>query len=195
MSVTQIVAQITELHADRTIRWHTQESLCVQTGLLGLVEQNHLENFLLWHEEDIARRDDLGAERVRQAKRHIDRFNQQRNDLIEKIDQFLVAELQPATSGCPFNSEAPGMMIDRLSILALKNYHMSEEADRQTASEDHRRRCGAKVAVIRQQISDLSAALSELLQEVQLGRRSFRVYFQFKMYNDRELNPQLRRAA
>ncbi len=190
--------RITALQRDRTVDWHQVDPAAAEAAdgqLDVLVERNHLENFCLWHEEDIARRDDLGAERVRQAKRAIDGHNQRRNDLIEKMDQAFVASLQPAESGCSFNSETPGMMIDRLSILALKEFHMNEEVERADASEDHRSRCESKLVVIRQQIADLSNALTELLDQVAAGTRSFRVYYQFKMYNDAELNPQLRRAA
>ena len=193
------VLDITAMQHERTARWHAEPptlSLApTRSELLELVEQNHLENFSLWHEEDIARCDDLGAERIRQAKRTIDRHNQQRNDFIESIDGYLVEELQPAEQGCAFNSETPGMMIDRLSILALKEYHMREETEREEASAEHRAECVAKLQVIKRQIEDLSAALSALLDEVKGGTRSFRVYFQFKMYNDQQLNPQLRRAA
>lgn len=189
------VSEITGLQEQRTVAWHEAGPASTEQGLLGLVELNHLENFLLWHEEDIARRDDLGPERVVQAKRRIDGHNQRRNDLIEKMDQHFVRELKPRTSGCSFNSETPGMMIDRLSILALKHYHMNEEANRADATDAHRLKCAEKVTVIRKQTEDLSAALRELLVQIQHGTRSFRVYFQFKMYNDRELNPQLRRAA
>jgi Protein of unknown function (DUF4254) len=189
------VREILNLQARCTAQWHEVEPAVVETDLAGLVEANHRENFLLWHEEDIARRDDLGPERVVQAKRKIDRYNQQRNDLVEKIDQYLVKELNPRTEGCSFNSETPGMMVDRLSILALKNYHMTEETQRPDATMDHREKCARKVTVIQQQIEDLASALSDLLMQVKSGTRSFRVYFQFKMYSDRELNPQLRRAA
>lgn len=189
------VSEITALQSDRTLQWHQIEPFVRGNGLAGLIEANHKENFLLWHEEDVARRDDIGAERIVQAKRNIDRFNQQRNNLVEQIDQHLVQQLNPRTDSCSFNSETPGMMIDRLSILALKNYHMAEEVKRSDATAEHREKCQQKVTVICQQIADLSGALTELLDQIQLGTRSFRVYYQFKMYNDRELNPQLRRAA
>lgn len=187
--------EITTLQKECTVRWHMVPPASERTGLAGLVEKNHLENFSLWHEEDIARRDDLGAERIRQAKRAIDRFNQKRNDFVESMDRWLVEELKPRTSGCPFNSETPGMMIDRLSILSLKEFHMGEEATRADATDDHRQRCSGKLMVIRQQIQDLSQALTDLLLQVRSGTRSFRVYYQFKMYNDSQLNPELRRAA
>ena len=178
-----------------TNQWHTGEPAAHGDGFLAMVEQNHLENFCLWHEEDIARRDDLGALRVLQAKRTIDRHNQRRNDLVEKLDLWLIRELKPAESGCPFNSETPGMMIDRLSILALKEYHMNEEVERADATAEHRSKCNTKLNVIRRQITDLARALDILLIQVQRGTRSFRIYSQFKMYNDAELNPQLRKAA
>ena len=191
MDVQQILFQ----HRQCTRLWHQQVPSIMGDGFAAMVQQNHLENFSLWHEEDIARRNDLGAERVLQAKRAIDRFNQRRNDLVEKMDQWLVGELQPAESGCPFNSETPGMMIDRLSILALKEFHMHEEVMRTDATPEHQTKCAGKLSVIRRQISDLSGALEDLLQQTSRKTRSFRVYFQFKMYNDAELNPQLRKAA
>lgn len=189
------VAEILAVHSHRTTHWHESDPVVVEDGFLGLVEQNHRENFCLWHEEDIARRDDLGAERIRLAKRAIDRCNQQRNNLVEAMDRSIVAALSPPEDGCPFNSETPGMMIDRLSILSLKEYHMAEEAVRQDASAEHRAKCGVKLQTIRTQIADLSLALAELFDQIRKGTRSFRVYYQFKMYNDAELNPQLRRAA
>lgn len=160
---------------------------------MRLLEENHLRNFSLWHEEDVARRDDLGFEAVYKAKRNIDRFNQERNNFAEQMDQAIATELRPRESGCPRNSETPGMMIDRLSILALKEYHMHEETVRADASAEHRAKCGEKLARIRRQRDDLAACLGELLTEVAAGRRTFSVYFQFKMYNDPALNPQLYR--
>lgn len=191
MDVQTIVARQQQC----THQWHSDEPAAHGDGFLATVEQNHLENFCLWHEEDIARRDDLGAPRVLQAKRTIDGHNQRRNDLVEKLDLWLVRELKPVESGCSFNSETPGMMIDRLSILALKEYHMNEEVQRTDATAEHRSKCMTKLNVIRQQITDLARALDDLLVQVQQRTRSFRVYFQFKMYNDADLNPQLRKAA
>ncbi len=187
--------EIAALQAGLTARWHDETPAASGEDFLRLVQENHLRNFELWHEEDIARRDDLGAERVRQAKRAIDRFNQERNNFIEEMDKALVAELRPAESGVPRNSETPGMIIDRLSILALKEYHMREETERADASEDHRAACGEKLARILRQRGDLVECLAELLADVTAGRRTFAVYYQFKMYNDPALNPQLYRKA
>lgn len=186
---TEIATRQTTL----TARWHQVAPAAEGKDFPRLVEENHLRNFSLWHEEDVARRDDLGSEAVHRAKRNIDRFNQERNNFAEEMDKALVAALKPRESGCPRNSETPGMIIDRLSILALKEYHMHEEAVRADASVEHRAKCGEKLARIRRQRDDLTACLAELLSDVVAGRRTFSVYFQFKMYNDPALNPQLYR--
>ncbi|MFC4991202.1 DUF4254 domain-containing protein [Rubritalea tangerina] len=186
--------EITNIQKELTTLWHHQEPENTHNDFLALLTENHKCNFLLWHEEDIARREDIGHEPIYKAKRAIDGYNQRRNDFIEKMDKFLVENLKPKTSDVPFNSETPGMMIDRLSILALKEYHMQEEVDRTDASEEHIAKCTHKVSVIKQQIADLALALDQLLEQVASGTRSFRVYYQFKMYNDASLNPQLREA-
>lgn len=183
------------LQSSLTALWHEQPPAAAGDGFLRLVQENHLRNFQLWHEEDIARRDDLGSGRVHEAKRAIDRFNQERNNFIEEMDKALVAALQPAESGLPRNSETPGMILDRLSILALKEYHMREETVRPEASESHRASCSEKLARIIRQRGDLTQSLAELLDDVAARRRTFAVYYQFKMYNDPALNPQLYKAG
>ena len=192
--------RIAALQRRLTADWHGVEPSA--TGMAGaferLVAENHLRNFKLWHEEDIARRDDLGPERVHRAKRAIDLYNQERNNFIEEMDKLLVAELQPeanAGPGCPRNSETPGMIIDRLSILALKEYHMREETMRADARTAHKESCELKLARIVRQRSDLKQCLNELLADIIARRRTFAVYYQFKMYNDPELNPQLREQS
>jgi hypothetical protein len=187
--------EIAQTQTRLTEEWHHREPAAAGSGFTLLVAENHLRNFLLWHEEDIARRDDLGAARVMQAKRAIDGYNQQRNNFIEEMDKALVAGLNPAASGVPKNSETPGMMIDRLSILALKEYHMREETERKDVDEKHIASCSEKLARITLQRGDLVNCLAELLAEVEAGTRSFSVYYQFKMYNDPALNPQLYAAA
>ncbi|HVZ63024.1 MAG TPA: DUF4254 domain-containing protein [Lacunisphaera sp.] len=186
-----IAARQTEL----TARWHEVAPAAAGGGFFRLLEENHLRNFALWHEEDVARRDDLGFEAVYKAKRNIDRFNQERNNFAEEMDKAIVAALRPAESGCPRNSETPGMMIDRLSILALKEYHMHEETLRADASAEHKQKCAEKLARIRRQRADLTGCLADLFADVAAGRRTFSVYYQFKMYNDPALNPQLYRNA
>ena len=187
--------KIAARQTDLTVRWHQTAPAAAGDGFFQLLEENHLRNFLLWHEEDVARRDDLGFEAVYRAKRNIDRFNQERNNFAEEMDKAVVAALTPAASGCPLNSETPGMMIDRMSILALKDFHMHEETVRPEAAAAHREKCAEKLARIRRQRADLTACLGELLDEVAARRRTFSVYYQFKMYNDPALNPQLYRNA
>src|SRR5690606_8526803 len=122
--------EITAHQTALTARWHQMPPAVTalapddvtkpRQAFFRLVEENHLRNFSLWHEEDIARRDDIGFEAVSRAKRNIDRFNQERNNFAEEMDKAIVNALAPAETGCPRNSETPGMIIDRLSILALK---------------------------------------------------------------------------
>ncbi len=183
--------EIAARQAELTTLWHQVTPAVAGEGFVHLLEENHLRNFSLWHEEDVARRDDLGFERIYQAKRNIDRFNQERNNFAEEMDKAVVAALNPPASGCPRNSETPGMMIDRLSILALKEFHMQEETVRPGAAAGHREKCAEKLARIRQQRADLTGCLAELFADVVAKRRTFSAYFQFKMYNDPALNPQL----
>lgn len=185
--------KIATLQAELTVAWHNQPPAAAGENLLLLVQENHLRNFLLWHEEDIARREDIGFERIYHAKRAIDCYNQQRNNFIEEIDKFLVTELAPAESGCPMNSETPGMIIDRLSIMALKEFHMREETQRDDVEDAHLFNCAAKLFRIHDQRSDLTRCLNELVEAVIAKTRTFAVYYQFKMYNDPALNPQLYR--
>jgi hypothetical protein len=189
--MTLPAAALAALQSDLTARWHDTPPAAGGEGFERLVQENHLRNFQLWHEEDVARRDDLGFEAVYRAKRAIDRYNQERNNFIEAMDQAIVAALQPPADGCPRNSETPGMMLDRLSILALKEYHMHEQTVRADASAEHRAKCAEKLARLRVQRADLVGCLAELLADVAARRRTFSVYFQFKMYNDPSLNPQL----
>lgn len=184
---------ILSLHKALTRKWHESPGrLSVSDPFLALVEKNHLRNFTLWHHEDDARREDKGFEFVYRAKRAIDRNNQERNDFIEKMDKHLYALFGDGFSGrTPMNSETPGSIIDRLSIMALKQYHMREEVDRTGVGDGHIAKCAQKLEVIEQQIRDLGSAFANLLDECRAGTRGFRVYFQFKMYNDPELNPAL----
>jgi hypothetical protein len=188
------------LHSSNIIKL---QSLCIPTwehsgieykerDFYQLVEENHAFNYQLWHAEDRARRDDKGYEFVYLAKREIDSFNQQRNNRMEAMDEWLFHELHPAPSNqCPVHSESPGMMIDRLSILALKSYHMALQTKRMEASQEHRQLCTQKLATIHAQLQQLASCFDAFIQEVRQRTRTFRVYHQFKMYNDPSLNPEL----
>jgi hypothetical protein len=186
-----LAGEVVRLHAEWTWRWH-ETATPPQTDLPWVVvEQNHRMNYDLWHEEDIARRDDLGCERVRDAKRTIDRCNQARNDAVEQIDLWLLNQLPRAQAGSLLHSETPGMIIDRLSILSLKVHHTRIEAARESAGQQDRDKCVARCAVLEEQARDLKDCLGNLLLEFQEGTRRFKLYRQLKMYNDASLNPQL----
>ena len=135
--------QVTALHRSTTQWWHKQEIDNPHRDLLYLVCEQHKFNFLLWHEEDIARSRDVGDRRIAEVKRAIDGYNQKRNDAIEKIDDYLKRELDArriaAAEGAKLNTETPGQAIDRLSILALRMYHMEEQLERDDVDADHAR--------------------------------------------------------
>ncbi len=186
--------EIIKLHEQSIELWKKREVTLNHKNFLGLVEQNHAFNYQLWHAEDRARRDDKGHEYIYLAKREIDHCNQQRNNRMESIDEWLYHNLQPAAQGdCPVHSETPGMMIDRLSILALKAFHMNLQIERPEVDETHRQNCRHKWQTILVQQNQLSDCLQQLIAEIQAKTRTFRVYHQFKMYNDSTLNPQLYR--
>lgn len=192
MSHTIDTSAIKALHRECIFDWKAAGIVHRSKGFLQLVEENHAFNYQLWHAEDRARREDMGADFVYHAKREIDRFNQQRNNRMEAMDEWLFNVLEPQKPTlCSVNSESPGMMIDRLSILSLKAYHMALQLDRKEVNEVHRTTCRNKLEVINQQLDQLLCCLEALLEEVAEKKRTFRVYHQFKMYNDPTLNPEL----
>ncbi len=160
--------------------------------------EEHLVNIRLWHEEDEARRPDVDDHVVAATKRRIDVLNQQRNDLIERIDDVLLELLAESNLPCataPLHSETPGAIIDRLSVLALKVFHMREEADRSGAQEAHRTLCQRRLKVLEQQRDDLATCLDALSIDLESGNKRVQRYRQFKMYNDPEMNPAIRSAV
>jgi cell division protein FtsB len=181
------------LHDQATARWH-QASFSEPehiTAWDALILDQHRANFDLWHHEDAARDPDASDHDITIHKHDIDTLNQRRNDLAEQIDLLLVAEAPPQNEATPLHSETPGMMIDRLSILALKRFHTEEETRRAGASPAHHERNRARLAVLDSQRSDLAGCLDALWQDALSGRRRFKLYRQLKMYNDPELNPVL----
>jgi len=187
------VSKIVDLQEDNIIEWHTTIVESQVEIPWVYIEENNKWNFMLWHEEDIARVRDIEAERIVLAKRNIDSFNQKRNDAMEKIDEWVLSKLvhEIVSEGIPLHSETPGMMIDRLSIMGLKKYHMDEQAKRFDATENHRKVCSAKLMVLNEQISDLSLCLQQVLDNVEKGYLRFKVYRQMKMYNNPSLNPEI----
>lgn len=163
-----------------------------ETGFLHLVEENHGFNYQLWHAEDRARRDDRGHDFVYWAKREIDWCNQQRNDRIEQMDVWIFEHYSPVLpQEAHVNSETPGMIIDRLSILSLKIYHMALQAHRENADETHRVKCHEKWQTLVAQRQQLRFCLTYFLNALLNKTMTFCSYQQFKMYNDKQLNPEL----
>jgi hypothetical protein len=146
-----------------------------------------------WHFEDIIRDPHIDPIEALQLKRRIDRSNQDRTDLVEQIDSYFRQQYSnvKVLPDARINTESPAWAVDRLSILALKIYHMREQAERQDASAEHRERCKAKLNVLLEQQVDLSTAIDQLLDDISAGRKYMKVYRQMKMYNDPSTNPVL----
>jgi len=144
-----------------------------------------------WHLEDIIRDENIDPTDALQLKRTIDSSNQKRTDLVEYIDSWFLDKYKNITpkSNAKINTETPAWAVDRLSILALKVYHMSLEANRESASEEHRQNCQAKLNVLLTQKEDLSTSITQLLTDIENGDVKMKVYKQMKMYNDESLNP------
>jgi len=188
-------AAVVALHRDMIVRWHEQEVDNPYDGFLGLVCRQCSFNFLLWHEEDIARSADVSDVEIVRVKRSIDRYNQQRNDAIEQLDDWITTKLAElgvvCLPGARLNSETAGSVIDRLSILALRIYHLHEQTQRTDATAEHLASVERKLAVALAQLDDLSQCLQELIDDIFAGRKRHKTYRQMKMYNDPTLNPYL----
>jgi hypothetical protein len=189
------VRAILDLHETTVARWHACEIDNPYEAFLHVVCLQHQQNFRLWHQEDIARSPDVSEADLATVKRTIDKLNQQRNDLIERLDDCLVEALSAAgvqpTPEAPLNTETPGSVIDRLSILSLRLYHMEEQACRADATDSHVAKAKARLGILHEQHRDLSRSLRQLLDDVFAGRKRLKVYRQFKMYNDPTMNPYL----
>ncbi|MGC4129065.1 MAG: DUF4254 domain-containing protein [Bergeyella sp.] len=172
----------------------------VDTSVQNPYDKTSLEHILYaknwidtvqWHLEDIIRDENISPEKALTIKRRIDKSNQERTDLVEYIDSWFLNQYREVTpkEDAVINTETPAWAIDRLSILALKVYHMSVEAHRKSAGNEHRRKCTEKLNVLLEQQKDLSAAIDRLLTDIENGKVKMKVYKQMKMYNDESLNP------
>ncbi len=148
-----------------------------------------------WHYEDIIRDPQIDPVSALKLKRQIDASNQDRTDMVEYIDSYFLEKYNDisAKSTATINSESPAWAIDRLSILALKIFHMEEETQRTDASSEHIEKCNEKLQILLEQRVDLSSAIDQLLKDIENGDKYMKVYKQMKMYNDDELNPVLRK--
>ena len=146
-----------------------------------------------WHLEDIIRKPNIEPSEALKIKRRIDSSNQDRTDMVEELDDYFFKKYssQNPKQEAILNTETPAWAIDRLSILSLKIYHMKEEAERDTASIDHRKKCSFKLSVLMEQKSNLSMAIDQLFENISNGKVRIATYKQMKMYNDESLNPEL----
>ena len=172
----------------------------VNTPIKNPYQKDSIENRLYlkcwidtvqWHYEDIIRDPHINPVEALSLKRRIDRSNQDRTDLVEAIDSYFRQYYQSVKPlpEARLNTESPAWAVDRLSILALKIYHMQEQVDRKDASADHIAKCQAKLDVLLEQQKDLSLAIDQLLEDIEAGRKYMKVYRQMKMYNDPATNP------
>ncbi|VXC34641.1 DUF4254 domain-containing protein [Massilia sp. 9I] len=195
MSSTVDAAAVTRFHDAELAQpdWPALHGAAELAGIWRAISANHHFNCLLWQEEDRARRVDVPAAAIATSKRLIDRYNQQRNDAVEAIDEALLAALDRIEPGpgARLSSETPGAMMDRLSILSLKMHHMRLQTERSDAGQAHVQACSARLQRLITQRHDLAACLDGLLREAAAGQAYFKVYRQFKMYNDPALNPYL----
>jgi Protein of unknown function (DUF4254) len=191
---------VTKLHDHLTARWHGKEA-SGSTGdddWLSLVARQHRANFDLWHIEDEARTPGASDADLAGVKRRIDATNQLRNDLAEDLDRVLLewlGERKLPNPEAALQSESPGLIIDRLSILALKIYHTREEATRPHAPAGHAERNHERLLILQEQRDDLARCLDALWNDTLAGTRRFKLYRQLKMYNDPTLNPAIYRKS
>lgn len=215
-SGTAAVAHTRDQHETNTINTMSFSELCgqvftkaitdyhvkdnVDTPINNPYDNGSIENRLYlkcwidtvqWHYEDIIRDPHIDPLEALMLKRRIDHSNQDRTDLVEQIDshfRHVYSDVTPLP-GATINTESPAWAVDRLSILYLKIYHMQEQAQRADATQEHRAKCGAKLAVLLEQRADLSTAIDQLLDDIAAGRKYMKVYRQMKMYNDPSTNP------
>ncbi len=200
------VDQIVKMQIDCVDRWHstpvgsnTPETFVgYDQGAIGVAVRQHRFNYDLWHQEDIARSPDVSDAQIAQVKREIDRLNQARNDWIEKIDDWLTEYLESHAIQSPndarLNSETPGSIVDRLSIIALRIYHLYEQLERKDVDAQHIEKVQLRLRICNLQQGDLAQSLKELLHDIAHGKKRHRTYRQYKMYNDPTLNPFLYQA-
>lgn len=181
-----------DYHREDNVYANIQNPYQAETIDAFLYEKNWID-VVQWHLEDIIRDPEIEPAAALEIKRWIDRSNQERTDLVEKIDSYFLYKFQDVKplSDASINTESPAWAIDRLSILAVKIYHMQQEVNRTDASDEHLQSCTKKLNTLLEQRNDLSSAINQLLAEIGEGKKYMKVYKQMKMYNDPSLNPVL----
>ncbi|MBA5628844.1 DUF4254 domain-containing protein [Moheibacter lacus] len=185
---------IADYHVSNDVNAEIQNPYDESDLIAHLLYKKNWIDTVQWHLEDIIRDPEIDPVEALRIKRWIDQSNQERTDMVEYIDSWFLqkyADVQVA-SGAKINTESPAWAVDRFSILALKIYHMREEANRTDASSEHISQCQTKLNTLLEQHQDLSTAIEELIQDIASGKKYMKVYKQMKMYNDEELNPVLR---
>ncbi len=183
---------VADYHVDDDVDAPTRQPYAPES-IEGVLYAKNRIDAVQWHLEDIIRDPDIDPVAALALKRRIDASNQDRTDMVEELDTYfrnLYADVKPLPDAT-INTESPAWALDRLSILALKIYHMAAEVAREDASPEHRARCAAKLAVLREQQADLTGAIDTLLDDIAAGRKYMKVYRQMKMYNDADTNPVL----
>ena len=175
----QVDASLENPYSEGSIEYY----LCLQNWI----------DVVQWHLEDIIRNPEIDPEEALAIKRRIDKSNQERTDLVEMIDDYFLQKYAnvEVKADATINTESPAWAIDRLSILAVKIYHMQQEVERKDASPEHVAKCREKLRILLEQRADLSMAITQLLDEIESGKKYMKVYKQMKMYNDPALNPVL----
>jgi hypothetical protein len=183
---------ISDYHQKDNVNMEIQNPYPEKTIEYYLYLKNWIDT-VQWHLEDIIRDPEINPVKALEIKRWIDKSNQERTDLVELIDSYFYEKYQSVTypETATFNTESPAWAIDRLSILALKIFHMQQETSRNDVDEKHRDECKKKLTVLLEQRCDLSLAIDQLLSDIESGKKYMKVYKQMKMYNDPNLNPVL----
>ena len=198
MSVSSICnkvfkAAIDDYHISNSVNEKNNNPFKDSSSLEKIIYNKCWIDTVQWHLEDIIRKPNIEPSEALKIKRRIDSSNQDRTDMVEELDEYFFKKYssENPNQDAILNTETPAWAVDRLSILSLKIYHMKEEAERDSASEVHRKKCSLKLSVLMDQKSNLSTAIDQLFENISNGKVRIATYKQMKMYNDESLNPEL----
>jgi len=190
-AITLFQQSIKDYHVTDDVNAALKNPFGQETSIDFLLYKKNWIDTVQWHLEDIIRDENINPEEALKIKRRIDQSNQERTDLVELIDTYFLEKnaMVQVLPRATYNTESPAWAVDRLSILELKIYHMQQESERESATDEHRAKCKTKLNILLQQREDLSVAIDALLQDIEQGLKYMKVYKQMKMYNDKSLNP------